>query len=182
MNPKKLTFKNIAVSGDVSTGKSTLAKNLAKDLGWEYLSVGEFVRRWYERYDFSLEDVYKIPEEMDREIERDFQQMMRDKKGVVFESHLGGWLAKDIKTTCKILCIADFDTRMQRAAKREGVSVKQATLDATKRSTDLAKKFKRLYGVTNGFKKSYFNLIVDTTVKSKEEVLQSVLNKIYATA
>lgn len=175
---KKLPFKNIAVSGDVSTGKSTLAKNLAKALGWRYLSAGEYVRRLYKEHEFPLEDVYKIPKALDRELDMGYQQMMRDESGVVFESHLAGWLAKDIPKTFKILCIANFGVRMQRAAKREGVSVAQATEDALKRSADLAKKFKKLYGVKNGFDKKYFDLVVDTTVKSKEEVLQDVLQKL----
>jgi cytidylate kinase len=155
-----------------------LAEGLAQALGWKHVSSGEFVRQWYKEHNIPLEEADKIPEEVDRNLDMGLKKMMGEKIGIVFESHLGGFLAKDLPKTFKVLCRADDKVRMERAAKRDGVSIEEAKKVSEKRSTTLYDKFNRLYGVENVFDPKYFNLIVDTTKMSKEDVLQEVINKL----
>lgn len=173
----KSNIKNIVISGGISTGKSTLAKNLAKHLGWDYLSAGEFVRNWYKENNLPLEMSDHIPEEMDRRIEAEFREKMESDEGAVFESHLGGYQARGITHTLKVLVDADFETKLKRFKKRDGVDLKTARKQMNEREDSLQKKFQKLYGVKNRFDPKYFDLIVDTTTKTPEEVMEVVLKK-----
>ncbi len=168
-------FKNIVVSGDISTGKSTLAKNLAKSLGWDFFSGGAYFRQWHKEHNISLEDTEIIPEKVDRDFEKDVQNKIRTEEGTVYESQLGGWHARGLKNVFKVLCVADFNVRMERASKRDGVSLEEATENSKIRSEALNRKYKKLYGVEDRFDPKYFDLVVDTTTLGPEEVLQEVL-------
>lgn len=171
-------FRNIAISGDIGTGKTTLAKNLAEKLGWTHLHAGEYFRQWHKLHNLPLDQTEKIPPQVDREMDFDYQRMMSSEEKIVFESHLAGWLAKDLEDVYKILCITDLKVSMERAAQRDGVSVEQATKFAKTRSLALGRKFKKLYGVENHLDPKYFDLVIDTTNKTPEEVLEDVLKSI----
>lgn len=168
-------IRNISVSGNIGTGKTTLAKNLAQKLGWTHLHAGEYFRQWHKLHNLPLDQTEKIPPQVDREMDFDYQRMMGSEEKIVFESHLAGWLAKDLEDVFKILCVTDFKVSMERAAKRDGLSVEEATKLAKARSLALGRKFKKLYGVKNHLDPKYFNLVVDTTNKTPEEVLEYVL-------
>jgi cytidylate kinase len=172
---KIIPYKNIAISGDISSGKSTLARNLANALGWKNISAGSFFREWHQKNNIPVQNPEEVPEELDRKIDGEFKSQMKESKNVIFESHLAGWLAKDLDRTFKILITADFDERMRRAALREDCSIKDAIKQSERRAKLLADKFKKLYGVDNSFNKEYFDLFVDSTKKSKEEVLETAL-------
>lgn len=178
METKDLKYKNIVISGGIGTGKSTLARNLAKRLGWKVLSTGEYFRKWHEENGISLNESGKVPEGVDKKIDFGYQRMMRENNGIVFESHLGGWLASDIPTVFKVLCTAGLQVRMERVAARDGLNMEEAIKNADKRAEAHREKFERLYGVKDRFNPKYFNVSVDTTSLTPEEVLEQVLEKL----
>ncbi len=175
---KKIKYKNIVISGGIGTGKSTLARNLSHELQWQMISSGEFIRKWHAENNIPIDQPDKIPKDIDHQLDYGLQQRMKEDEGVVFESHLGGWLAKELPDTYKILCTASWEEMMKRAAKRDGQPISEAESYAKKRAETLYAKFKRLYGVEDSFDPSYFDLVVDTTTLTKEEVLHQVLDKL----
>jgi len=168
-------YKNVVISGGIGTGKSTLARNLSKKLGWKMISSGEYIRQWHADNNIPLDQPDLIPKDIDHQLDYGLQEKMRTEEGVVFESHLGGWLAKDIDTTFKVLCTAEWDTMIDRASKRDGKSFLEEERYAKKRGDTLYAKFKKLYEVEDGFDLEYFDLVVDTTTLTPEEVLKKVL-------
>jgi cytidylate kinase len=104
---------------------------------------------------------------------------MREEENIVFESHLGGWLAQDISTTFKVLCTAEWDTMIERASKRDGKSFLEEERFAKKRGETLATKFEKLYKVKDTFDPNFFDLVVDTTTLSPEQVLHLVLSELH---
>jgi cytidylate kinase len=142
------------------------------------ISSGEFIRKWHEENKIPLDAPDKIPKDIDHQLDYGLQKRMIEDVGVVFESHLGGWLAKDLPESFKILCTARWEEMMKRAAKRDGHQIEDAESYAKKRAETLYAKFKRLYGVEDTFDPSYFDLVVDTTTMTKEEVLHQVLDKL----
>ena len=171
-------FKNIAISGDIGTGKSTLARLLSEKLGWEYVSAGNYFRVWYKSKGMDVSKVYGIPEEEDRKMEADFKKEMAERSNIVFESRLAGWLAQDYLKTLKVLCVVDSEEAYKRVAKRDSVSVEEAEKLSKQRGKDLVDKFNKLYGVSDFLDPKYFDLVIDTTNLSPEQVLEKVLNKI----
>ncbi len=172
---KLINYQNIAISGEIGSGKTSLAKNLAKILGWQYLSAGDFFRAWHKQNNIALEEAEKVPENIDKKVDHDFKTQMENNKNFVFESHLADFLAKDLTDTYKILIVADFDKRMERVAQRENVPLKKVCEESEERSKSLVEKFKKLYGVQDQFDKNYFNLIIDSTNKNQNEVLEEAL-------
>jgi CMP/dCMP kinase len=173
-----MRFKNIAISGDTGTGKTTLASNLAKKLGWSIINGGEFFRQWHKKNNIPVVEVNKVPEMMDRQIDSDFQSLMESNQETIFETRLAGWLAKDLSQVFRILCVCDFEVGVARAGHRDKESLEQALKDAKLRSNNLRNKFKRLYKVEDYLDPKYFNLVVDTSQKTPEEVLGIVMKEL----
>lgn len=171
-------YKNIAISGPIGSGKSTLAKGVAEKLGWKLQSTGEFFRRWHKEKGIPVRESDRVPEQLDKEIDMGYQEKMKNEEGVVFESHLAGWLAKDLQETFKVLCTADLQTRVNRVAARDGASPEEALKDIDQRAEAHREKFERLYGVKDRFNPAYFDLVVDTGKLNPQEALDKVLNKL----
>lgn len=171
-------YKNIAISGDIGTGKSTLARLLSEKLNWEYISAGNYFRDWYKSKGMDVSKVYGIPEEEDRKMEASFQKEMKEKNGVVFESRLAGWLARDYPETLKVLCTVENEEAYKRVSKRDSVSEAEAKTLSIQRSKDLKDKFNKLYDVSDFLDEKYFDLVIDTTNLKPDEVLQKVLEKL----
>lgn len=178
MSSKIKKFKSIAISGPIGSGKSTLARKLADKLGWPLESSGTFFRKWHSEHNVPLAQSSKIPEELDKKIDFGYQKQMKERKGVIFESHLAGWLAKDMPGVLKVLCIGEEGVRMERASRRDGLSVEEASKEAQERSTSHQEKFKRLYEIDDRFDPKYFDLVVDTSKLDPEETLEKVLEKL----
>ncbi|OGE14472.1 hypothetical protein A3F00_00550 [Candidatus Daviesbacteria bacterium RIFCSPHIGHO2_12_FULL_37_11] len=171
-----MNFKNIAISGDTGTGKTTLAKKLAKKLGWQHLSTGEYFRKWHGEHGIPLEKTGEIPEEVDKEIDFGYQTKMQDEEHIIFESRLSGWLSKNFPFVFRIICITDFEVAMERVSKRDRISIEEAKEKSQERSKALQEKFENLYGVKNFLDPEYFNLVVDTTNMDPLETLEFVLD------
>jgi CMP/dCMP kinase len=175
-----MKFKNIAISGDIGTGKSTLARLLSEKLGWEYISAGNYFRDWYKKQGMDVSKVYGIPEEEDRKMEADFKREMAVKPNAIFESRLAGWLAKDYPETLKVLCTVSDEEAYKRVAKRDSVSEEEAKNLSIQRAKDLVDKFNKLYGVSDFLDPKYFDLVIDTTTLKPDQVLEKVLEKLDA--
>jgi CMP/dCMP kinase len=170
-------YRVIAISGEIGTGKSTLSKNLAKILGWEYINAGDFFRNWHKENNIPLSDSLKVPPELDKKIDADFIDKMTTGKNTIFESRLAGWLAKDIPDVFKILVTCEFEEAMKRTAKRETVSIAEAKTSSQKRSLQLQQKFQKLYLAKDFLNPKYFNLVIDTTNISPEASAQKVITE-----
>ncbi len=175
----KPNLKNITISGDIGTGTTTLSKKLAQILDWEYLNAGEYFRKYQRDHNIPFENTGEIPEEVDKELDYSYQDLMKTQSNTIFESHLAGWLAKDLSETLKVLLTCDFDEAMKRVSQRENISVEEATELSEKRGIALHNiKFKKLYGVENCFDPEYFDLVIDTTKIPPDQVLQTVLKSL----
>lgn len=170
-----MRFKNVAISGDIGTGKTTLSKKLAEKLGWKRVHAGEFFRNWHETHNIPLSDTKEIPPELDMKIDFGFKDQMKNQEDTIFESRLAGWLAKDFKNTFKILCITDFEVAAKRASQRDNLPIEDEKEEMKKRATALKEKFKILYDVDDYLDPKYFNLVLDTTNTSPDQALEIVL-------
>ena len=91
----KPAYQNIALSGDVGTGTTTLGRNLASTLDWQHVNAGDYFRAYHRERGIPLEKTKEIPEEVDRQLDGQFADDMAVQTEKVFESHLAGWLARD---------------------------------------------------------------------------------------
>ncbi|MEM1930604.1 MAG: AAA family ATPase [Sulfolobales archaeon] len=162
----------VAVSGKPGSGKTTLAKNIARELNLRYVSMGQIFRDMATRRMMSLEELSRIAEE-DPSIDYliDSMAIEEAKKGcVVLDGHLTGWILKDI-AHIKILTYAPLHVRVERLAKRDGKTVEEALREIKVRENSEAKRYKKYYEIdVNDL--DVFDVILNTSLLSEEEMVR----------
>jgi cytidylate kinase len=172
----------VCISGMAGTGKSTLAKKLAKKYKLRYYSGGDALKALAanEGYDSSSRGWWESSEGLSflekREKNLKFDKAVDDKlleyaqQGhVLLDSWTMPWL---LKTGFKIWLVASVEQRAERIAKRDKISIEEA-LDVLKEKEARTKTiYKKLYGFTLGEDFEPFNLVLDTDNLNAGEVFQ----------
>ena len=163
-------YKNIIVCGDMGTGTSTLANGLAKRLGWEHIAAGDIFREYQKNNRIPLWNTAAIPKELDNRVDEEFFRRMKNSKHIVFDSHYGGWFARDLDSVFRILLTADKEVSAKRIIERQHTH-QETSKEIVKRRNELRAKFKKLYSDDNYEDTKYFNLVIDTTHTGVEETI-----------
>src|SRR5574338_594149 len=112
-----MAYKSIAISGQIASGTSTAAKNVAQALGFQYESAGDFFRKYVLSHNIPLYDKAQIPDDVEREV--DGRLLETAKKGeYVIDGHYIGYFTKDDPEVLKVLLLCQDDVRFKRALKR----------------------------------------------------------------
>jgi cytidylate kinase len=172
----------VCISGMAGTGKSTLAKKLAKKYNLRYYSGGDALKALAadEGYDSSSNGWWESPEGLSflekREENLEFDKAVDDKlleyaqQGrVLLDSWTMPWL---LKTGFKIWLVASVEKRAERIAKRDKIPVKEALQVLKEKEARTKAIYKKLYGFTLGEDFEPFNLVLDTDNLNAREVFQ----------
>lgn len=170
----------ITITGHLGSGKSTVAKMLAKQLGWEYYSTGMAQRTIAKKRGVTTTELNRLAikdTSIDHEIDAVFKNPPWGNHPCVVDSRLAfHFLPKSLK-----VCLT-VDTK--EAAKRvwaekgrisEHYSNEQEALDYLQKRSKLEQKhFVKNYGldITN---LKLFDLVIDTTHLTPKEVCQKIL-------
>ena len=118
----------IAISGSPGVGKSTLAKFLAKKLGYDRLDLHYYYKRISTRYNRSKQSYdinYKKFEKLVKE------KLNQTKKGLIIDSHISHLLPKKLVDLCIVLTHSNLKTLEKRLKARKYSKKKiQENLDA----------------------------------------------------
>jgi cytidylate kinase len=172
----------LCISGMAGSGKSTVAKKLAKRYGLKYYSGGDALkalaieagykplrRGWWETEEGRrfLEEREKTPR-FDEAVDKKLLELAKH-RNVVLDSWTTPWL---IKEGFKIWLEVSQEKRAERVAKRDRMSVK-AALHALRSKDELTKTiYRKLYGFSLGEDFKPFHLILDANILRAEEVFQ----------
>jgi cytidylate kinase len=172
----------VCISGMAGTGKSTLAKKLAKKYKLKYYSGGDALKELAadEGYNSSSRGWWESPEGLSflekREKNLKFDKAVDDKLlehaqqgNVLLDSWAMPWL---LKTGFKIWLVASEEKRAERIAKRDKIPVKEALQVLKEKEARTKAIYKKLYGFTLGEDFKPFNLVLDTDVLNAREVFQ----------
>jgi CMP/dCMP kinase len=172
----------ICVSGLAGTGKSTLAKKLARKYGLKYYSGGDALRALAreEGLDASKRGWWESPEGLSfldrRAKDSKFDKAVDDKLlecekrgNVLLDSWTMPWLIED---GFKIWLLASLEKRAERVAKRDGISVSEAMAMLREKEAKTKAIYSKLYGFALGEDFKPFDLVLDTENLSEEEVFQ----------
>jgi CMP/dCMP kinase len=174
----------VCISGMAGTGKSTLAKKLAKKYYLKYYSGGDALKALAaeEGYDSSSDGWWESPDglrflekreenlEFDKAIDDKLLEYAQDGR-VLLDSWTMPWL---LKTGFKIWLIASVEKRAERIAMRDRIPLKEAVKVLKKKETITKAIYKKLYGFMLGEDFEPFNLVLDTNKLSAEEVFQTL--------
>lgn len=170
----------VTISGAPGTGTTTVSRLLQKKLGVPYVYAGELFRKEAEKHGMTLEEFGRYCEkhpEVDKQLD-EYQRVLLRKGNLILEGRLAGWIAylNNIPAT-KVLLIADKETRVERIVKREGGSKEEKAEKMRKRERSEAVRYKKYYNVDiNDL--SIYDLVVDTTKKTPEEIVTLILKHI----
>ena len=172
----------ICISGMAGTGKSTLAKKLAKKFKMRYYSGGDALKELAAEkgYNSSSLGWWESPEGLsflnEREKDFKFDKEVDDKllqyarEGcVLLDSWTMPWLLKE---GFKIWLIASMENRAERIAKRDKISTEKALQMLKEKESKTKAIYKRLYGFSLGEDFEPFNLVLDTDSLSAREVFE----------
>ncbi|MBY9019464.1 MAG: AAA family ATPase [Candidatus Lokiarchaeota archaeon] len=169
----------ITISGLHGTGKSTIAKLLANNLGLPYYSTGQAFRDLAEDYSMTLEEFSDYVErnpEIDKSLDKKVIDMAK-KGSIVIDSQLSGHLLKSI-ADYKIHLTCPLKVRVERMTARDQSSYDAKLNETTIREESELKRFNKLYNIDlsdNDFIQNFFDLIIDTESLSIEAVMQIIL-------
>jgi cytidylate kinase len=166
------------------SGKSTVAKKLAKTYGLKYYSGGDALKAvaldlgynatsegWWETQEgvsFLRKRLKNL--EFDRKIDQKLIEWTK-KGGVILDSWAMPWL---LKKGFKIWLEASEKVRAKRIAFRDNLNNDEALKFLRRKESKTKAIFKKLYGFNLGKDFSPFHLILDVNQLSKEEVFKSL--------
>lgn len=173
----------ITISGSLGSGKSTVAKLLAKKLGYKHYSMGDFQRELAKERGISLLELSKL-EEKDKSLDKIVDQKQKDlgkkEDKFVIDSRLGFHF---IPHSVKVFLDVDEKESAKRIFNHLRPGEKEnATLEKTEeniriRKQSEQKRYQEYYNL-NLHDKANYDFVLDTTNISAEEVIQEILKHI----
>ncbi|HSU72679.1 MAG TPA: cytidylate kinase family protein [Candidatus Binatia bacterium] len=177
----------VTIGGDAGSGKSTVAQLLAKKLKFKYYSVGNFMRQMAAARGLTIEqylEATKDSVEADKEADAYQQKLGKSEDNFVLESRLG-W--KFVPKSLKVFLTVDENVAAERilrdhkAGKRPSeqkiTTLKEALSEIRARRKNNVARYKKFYNV-NHLDKTHYDVVIDTTDKTIEQVADEILAKV----
>ena len=172
----------ITISGKAGSGKSTVAKELAKKLKLKHYSIGALMRQIAKEKNISLMELSKLAEkDSSIDLELDKKQIeLRDKNNFVIDGRLTAHFIP--YADLKVFLDCNDKVRAERILKDErkdekSKNVKELIKKINQREQSERKRYKKLYSV-DYYDKKLYNLIIDTTNLSISQVLEKIMKAV----
>jgi CMP/dCMP kinase len=169
----------ITITGSAGSGKSTVAKILAKKLGYSHFSIGDFQRELAKEHKMTIQE-WGLHEASDKK----YDQMVDDRQvkfGLENDNFVvDAWLAaKFIPDSFKVFLDADIDVRVKRRLSHKRSEENFSDADEARKSLVERQKVNRerwirYYGFDFEDQKNY-DLIIDTTRLSIDGCIDRIL-------
>ncbi|MFW9821742.1 MAG: (d)CMP kinase [Candidatus Thorarchaeota archaeon] len=170
----------LTISGLHGTGKSTVGKLISQKLGIRYYSTGQAFRDLAKERNFSLEEytdyVEKNPH-IDKLLDDRITEIAK-KDNVIIDSQLSAYILETI-ADFKILLTCPLKTRVTRMAERDKSSYQDKLKETLVREESELARYNKLYDIDLNDQlkiENLYDLIVDTTELTIEEVLDLILS------
>jgi len=177
-----MDFMKITVSGIVGSGKSTISKMLAEQLGCDCFSVGKIMREMAVERGLTLQEfteTAKADKEIDFELDRR-QRALNDEIGkFVMDSRLGFYFIPDSFKVFLKVDLPEAARRIYGSAREEEKysGVEEALEYLEKRIVSEKVRYKQCYDIDFPCEDK-FDLIIDTTNKTPGDIVAEILEAI----
>lgn len=174
----------IAISGDLGSGKSVLAKKLNQELGFEIISIGVIQRELALKYNMDALEFNKFMEthpEIDQQCDNMVIKLGNEPRGLILDSRLAWYF---IPHSFKIHLTVDPNIAGKRVyedniRKNEKYS---SEVDAANKLIDRKNsevfRYKSLYGIDVDNMNNY-DCVIDTSNKTSDEIFEITLESYY---
>lgn len=175
----------IILCGLPASGKTTVAKIIAKKFGWRIMGGTEILKEMAKKkgYKMSGDDWWDTPHgikflkerksnpNFDKETDRIMLRLIK-KGNVVMTSYTAPWLSK---TGFKCWLSAPLDKRAERMAKRDGTAVAKSIKATRIRDRENQALYKKLYKIDFGKDFKPFDMVIDTRKASARKVASMII-------
>lgn len=168
----------ITISGLGGTGKGTVSKILKDKINYRYSSSGELFRQMAKQKNmtaYEFEEYVTNTLDIDLEIDKRQKEFGEKNDNFIFDGRLGFYFIPD---SFKIKLVCQDDERYKRLQQRDGGNIKEIIINEKKRLDLSLFRYKKLYQIENFLDDKNFDLIVDTTEKTPNEVANEILENI----
>jgi len=168
--------KRITLGGFAGAGKSTIGKILAKELGFEFISIGNFSRTFAkEKYNMEIndfQDLCKKDKILDKQIDEKFQLECNSKNKIVADYRLGFHFVENaFHVFLKISDQIAFE-RIQNADRKEENTTAEGI---RRRNEEMKNRFIDKYGIDFTDERN-FDLVINTDEQTPEEIVKLIIN------
>ncbi len=167
-------YQKIILSGKRCTGKSTLLWELQKRLNYPIFSISMFLRDYIRQYHLSEKEIDEKRVELANEIDQRILSLIQGDNTCLIEAKIFGQLKEKFTNTCNILLTANEQIQYQRDAFREGIDYQKAKDRVEKKENEWYQKMAQIYGFKDFFDPKYYDLVIDTTHLTREQVADRV--------
>jgi cytidylate kinase len=172
----------ITIGGNIGSGKTTLAKQLADALHYDQLYVGGIFREMATEKNMSIEQFYeqlKDDPAIEQDVDKRQATLMREKDGLIVQGRIAWYFAQGSPFKVFNLFLAvDPAKGAERSGERTeniGRSTDEMVITTTERDKMERERYKMLYAIENHQDPSHYDLVVDTTSLAPEETFEKVM-------
>jgi cytidylate kinase len=170
----------ITISGLPGSGKTTVARLVARALGLEHVYAGDIFRRQAAAENLSLEE-YMRRAETDHSIDRALDAQMRERArrgNAVLEGRLAAFMAEAAGVAAvRVFLSAPEAVRAARIAGREGGDAPARQREIQARESSDARRYREIYGV-DYHDPSRYDLVLETDGRSPEELARAIVERV----
>lgn len=173
----------LTISGMPGSGKSTVAKLLARQLDYKHYSSGDFMGELAVKRGMSVLELGKLAEKdktIDRIIDERVITLGKEERDFIIDARLGFHF---IPESVKIFLDVDPHVGAKRvfadlrADEKENTSLAATKENIKKRMESERLRYKKYYGI-DCYDKKYYDIIVDTTKRTPEQVIQRIVEEL----
>ena len=164
----------VTIFGLAGTGTSSVGKALANELNFDFKSSGDFFREKAKEHGLSVYhygELGKTDSKYDKEVDLEVENFGANNDNFIVESRLAWHFIPD---SIKIKFYCDLDTRIERISQRDGMSFEDSKDKSLSREKSNADRYEKYYGLKDYTNDSNFDLIIDTTNTSIEDIVKKI--------
>ncbi|MFH1366987.1 MAG: (d)CMP kinase [Patescibacteria group bacterium] len=178
----------ISISGKPGSGKSTIAKRLAQDLGYKRYYMGDIFRAASKKKNLTLVEYLKLGEKdhsIDKEVDKQLSEIGKREDNLVIEGRTAyHFIPQSLKIFLDVdenigakRVFEDFKINSMRNEARQVTNVEDVLQINRERMKSDEKRYREIYGI-DVFNPDNFDFFLDTTSFSKEEEYQKIFKYI----
>lgn len=170
----------ITISGKAGSGKSTVARELAKQLKLKHYSIGDLMRQMAKERNISLLVLGKAAEKdksIDKELDERQIKLGKEENNFVIDGRLTAHFIPNADV--KVFLECEDSVRAERILKDERKDEKSRDINEViskirERESSERKRYKQYYGI-DYYDEEMYNLFIDTTKLNVKEVVGRIM-------